>query len=104
MHPSLASAIEKSRGLLAADPGAEYIYLPQRPGAPYHIEPLLRLWKKLRDSQLSFYDEVARDVAELGYFEVEDFANYRPEVKEAIGVEYGGWTIYETPGFAVLLT
>jgi gamma-glutamyltranspeptidase len=39
---------------------------------------------------------VARDVAELGYFEVEDFANYRPEVKEAIGVEYGGWTIYET--------
>jgi gamma-glutamyltranspeptidase/glutathione hydrolase len=47
---------------------------------------------------------VARDVAELDYFEVEDFANYRPEVKEAIGVEYGGWTIYETPGFAVLLT
>jgi gamma-glutamyltranspeptidase/glutathione hydrolase len=42
-----------------------------------------------------FYDEVARDMAELGYFEVEDFANYRPEVKEAIGVEYGGWTIYE---------
>jgi len=71
--------------------------LPQRPGVPYRIEPLLRLWKKLRDSQLSFYDEVARDVAELGYFEVEDFASYRPEVKEAIGVEYGGCTIYEAP-------
>jgi gamma-glutamyltranspeptidase/glutathione hydrolase len=42
--------------------------LPQRPGVSYRIEPLLRLWKKLRDSQLSFYDEVARDVAELGYF------------------------------------
>jgi len=40
---------------------------------------------------------VARDVAELGYFEVEDFASYRPEVKEAIGVEYGGWAIYEAP-------
>jgi gamma-glutamyltranspeptidase/glutathione hydrolase len=34
MHHSLASAIEKSRDLLAADPGAEYIYLSQRPGAP----------------------------------------------------------------------
>jgi gamma-glutamyltranspeptidase/glutathione hydrolase len=98
MHPSLVSAIEKSRDLLAADPGGWiYLGLPQRPGAPYRIEPLLRLWRKLRDSPLSFYDEVARDVAELGYFEVEDFASYRPEVKEAIGVEYGGWTIYEAP-------
>ncbi len=40
---------------------------------------------------------MARDAAELGYFEVEDFASYRPEVKEAIGVEYGGCTIYEAP-------
>ena len=40
---------------------------------------------------------MARDVAELGYLEVEDFASYRPEVKEAIGVEYGGWAIYEAP-------
>lgn len=108
MHPSLVSAIEKSRDLLVADPGGSiYLGLPQRPGAPYRIEPLLRLWRKLRDSPLSFYDEVARDVAELGYFEVEDFASYRPEVKEAIGVEYGGWAIYEAPppslGFAVLL-
>ncbi len=45
MHPSPVSAIEKSRDLLAADPGAEYVYLSQRPGAPYRIEPLLRLGK-----------------------------------------------------------
>ena len=46
MHPSLVSAIEKSRNLLAADPGGSiYLGLPQRPGAPYRIEPLLRLWE-----------------------------------------------------------
>ncbi len=47
-----------------------YLELPKMPGSPYRIEPFLKLWRRLRDSPLSFYDEVARDVAELGYFEV----------------------------------
>jgi gamma-glutamyltranspeptidase/glutathione hydrolase len=108
MHPSLVSAIEKNADLLARDPGGRmYLELPKMPGSPYRIEPLLKLWRRLRDSPLSFYDEVARDVAELGYFEVEDFSTYKPAVGDALRMEYGEWTIYEAPppslGFAVLL-
>jgi gamma-glutamyltranspeptidase/glutathione hydrolase len=96
MHPSLVSAIEKNADLLAGDPGGRvYLELPKMPGSPYRFEPLLKLWRRLRDSILSFYDEVARDVAELGYFEVEDFSTYKPAVGDALWMEYGEWTIHE---------
>jgi len=90
MHPSLVSAIEKSEALLRGDPGGRvYLELPRRPGAPYRIEPLLRLWERLRDGPLSFYDEVAEDVVALGHFEPEDFKLYRPEVRRPISVKLG---------------
>jgi len=108
MHPSLVSAIEKNETLLRGDPGGRvYLELPRRSGAPYRIEPLLRLWERLRDDPLSFYDEVAEDIVALGYFEPEDFKLYRPEVRRPISVKLGDAVVYEAPppslGFAVLL-
>ncbi len=36
-------------------------------------------------------------MAELGYFEVEDFSTSKPAVGDALRMEYGEWTIYEAP-------
>ncbi|WP_333638732.1 gamma-glutamyltransferase [Pyrobaculum aerophilum] len=109
VHPSLAAAIERHRDLLASDPGGRlYLALPLEPGAPYKIEPLLKLWGVLRDNPLLFYDEIARDLEQYGYFELDDFLKYRPEVKPPVFINYDGWVIYEAPppslGFVVLLT
>ncbi|MGC9130797.1 MAG: gamma-glutamyltransferase [Pyrobaculum sp.] len=108
LHPSLASAVAKYRDVLEADPGGGvYLSLPAAPGAPYRIEPLLKLWRAVREGPHVFYEEIAKDLLH-GYFEVEDFARYRPEVKPPLYITYGDWTIYEAPppslGFAVLLT
>lgn len=109
VHPSLVAAVERNRELLENDPGGRiYLQLPKTPGAPYRLEGLLRLWVVLKDSPLDFYDKVARDFVEnLGYFHVDDFAQFRAEVKEPVRLDKDGVVIYEAPppslGFAVLL-
>ncbi|ACB40439.1 gamma-glutamyltransferase [Pyrobaculum neutrophilum] len=107
LHPSLAYALEKYRDILLADPGGRiYLSLPGHAGEPYRIEPLLRLWRRLRDNPLSFYDEVAADLLH-GYFEIDDFSRFRAEVRRPLSLAVGEWTVYEAPppslGFAVLL-
>lgn len=107
LHPSLAYAIERHKDVLVADPGGRiYLSLPRLSGAPYRIDPLIKLWNKLRENPLSFYDEIANDIL-YDYFELEDFSRFKAEVKKPVYIELGDWIIYEAPppslGFAVLL-
>lgn len=109
VHPSLAEATRTYRDLLFSDPGGEiYLSLPNTPGAPYRIEPLLKLWQVLRDRPEAFYEEIAQDFTRHGYFELDDFSRYRAETRQPVSMKYGDWQIYEAPppslGFAVLLT
>ncbi|MEM1615664.1 MAG: gamma-glutamyltransferase [Pyrobaculum sp.] len=108
MHPSLVDAIRRNRELLEKDPGGRiYLELPTEPGSPYRIEPLLKLWERLREDPRLFYDEVAHDVCKMGHFESDDFKKFMPEVRDPVHVEYEGWRLYEAPppslGFVVLL-
>lgn len=108
LHPSFAEALQRYRTLLAADRGGRiYLQLPTEAGSPYRIEPLLRLWRRLMENPMAFYDEVAKDFEKLGHFTTDDFSKFKAEVRDPLALKLGDFYIYEAPppslGFAVLL-
>ncbi len=106
VHPSLADALSRAR---LEGPGASlYASIPREPGAPYRIKPLLALYRIYGEHGPDGLYEALADSLSGDYFSRDDFLQYRAEVRDPISMEYGGWTLYETPppslGFVVLLT
>jgi gamma-glutamyltranspeptidase len=103
----LAQWIERSAGVLAADPGAARIFLAggTSPPAGWRLAnpDLARTLERVAEGRAGFYEgETAREMARHarehgGFFTERDFAAQRSKWGASISATYRGVTIHETP-------
>lgn len=104
--PSYVAALERLSGELARDPGSRETYLARgipSVGEPVRFPGLARLLEMISEDPRSFYDgEPAERIEEYihsrgGVLSAGDLAVYRAEEGDPVGVESGGWRLWEMP-------